>query len=308
MAAYNIAPYIGAAVESALAQTFTDFELIIVDDGSRDATAEIVQRYSDPRIRFTQRPHAGLPLTLVEGIGLARGTYLSFHDGDDLWSPTKLERHVRFLEQHPAVDLTFSWSRIIDEEGRDTRLTTRLWRGPISFSELLTDNVIGNASALVFRRAALEAAGGIDTALPLCHDFDAWLRIGLLRPGNLHAIPEFLTFYRRRKGQLTSDVGALEASFEMLLAKIRLLAPAALAGVEKKTRSNMQRFFAYGWYQAEDYGRALRYLVQSFQRAPGIFVGDPRNWKMSAAAVAGLLLPSRWHGYLTRAALRATRA
>jgi hypothetical protein len=77
-----------------------------------------------------------------------------------------------------------------------------------------------------------------------------------------------------------------------------------VALVEKRARSNMRRFFAYGWYQAGDYGRAVRTMARSLRSAPGIFAADRRNWEMSAAALGGLLLPAPLHGYITRAALR----
>src|SRR6266403_1079017 len=105
-ASYNVADYVGQAIHSALAQTFRDFELIVIDDGSTDGTLDVVKGIIDPRIRLEPRPHQ-------------------------------------------AADLTFSWSRIIDEFGRDTGLTSRLWKGPISCAQLLADNVIGNGSSPV---------------------------------------------------------------------------------------------------------------------------------------------------------------
>jgi len=305
---FNVAHYIGQAMHSALAQTFRDFELIVVDDGSTDGTLDIVRQISDSRIRLEPRAHQGAAASLAHGIALARAPYLAFLDSDDFWNPAKLERHVRFLDSHPAVDLTFSWSRIVDEFGRDTGLTSRLWNGSIACAQLLADNVIGNGSSPVFRREALLAAGGIDTTFPGCYDLDAWLRMSLLRSGNLVAISEFLTFYRRRPGQLTADVPMMERSFNRLIEKMRALAPEDVARAEKNARSNMQRFFAYGRYQADDYPGALRTVAQSFCQAPATFLGDSRNWKMTAAALAGLVLPQRVHGYLTRAALRMKRA
>lgn len=307
-ASYNVADYIGQAIHSALAQTFRDFELIVIDDGSTDGTLDVVKQIFDPRIRLEPRPHQGAPATLAEGIALARAPYLAFLDGDDFWHPNKLEKHVRFLDSHPTADLTFSWSRIIDEFGRDTGLTSRLWNGPISCAQLLADNVIGNGSSPVFRREALLAAGGIDTTFPGCYDLDAWLRMSLIRSGNLVAIPEFLTFYRRRPGQLTADVPMMESSFNRLIEKMRAIAPEHAARAEKRARSNMQRFFAYGRYQGDDYSGALRTIARSFRQAPGTFLSDSRNWKMTAATLAGLVLPQRVHGYLTRAALRMKRA
>ena len=309
MPVYNVASYVAAAIESVLAQTFPDFELIIVDDGSTDETLQCVSRFQhDPRIRVIAEPHRGAPYPLCRGIDLARAPYIAFLDGDDLWESHKLERHLAFFESHPGVDLTFSWSRIIDEQGRDTGITSRLSKGAVSFAQLLTDNVIGNGSSLVVRRDALIAAGGVDPSLPVCYDFDAWLRVALIRPDNLQAIPEFLTFYRRRPGQLTLNVVLMETNFERVVERSRALAPTQVARVEKKARCNMQRFFAYGSYQNGDYPAALRFLRRSLSAAPIGFLADVRNWKMTAAALAGLALPRSWHNFLVQTVLRSGRA
>ena len=308
MTAYNVADYIGAAIDSALAQTFADFELIVIDDSSNDNTVEVVLGKTDPRLRLVRSVHRGAAQQMRQGVELAQAPYVAFLDADDLWHPAKLETHLAFLDAHPEADLTFSWSRIIDEGGRDTGLTTRRWSGPISFSELLEDNVIGNGSALVLRSQALAAAGGLDSTLPAGYDLDAWLRIALLRPGNLWAIPEFLTFYRRRSGQMTGNVVLMDRSFDLLLEKAKRLAPAAASRVEHKARSNMMRFCAYGCYQGGDYGRAATWLARSLWRSPARFLMDFRNWKICAAVAAGFALPPGLHDYLIRAALRVDRA
>ncbi|HLG94866.1 MAG TPA: glycosyltransferase [Bryobacteraceae bacterium] len=308
MTAYNVADYIGPAIVSVLAQTFGEFELIVMDDGSTDGSEGIAEGFKDARVRVVRSAHRGPAVQLKAGIERTTANYVALLDADDLWSPKKLEHHVKFLDVHPGADLTFSWSRIIDRDGQDTGLTSRLWDGPISFSELLADNVIGNGSALVFRRAALEAAGGIDTSFSACHDLDAWLRIGALRPGNLWAIPEFLTYYRRRPGQLTEDVDLIARSFDQLLRKAGWFAPRAVAAVEEQARSNMQRFCAYGWYQAGLYGRSLGAMARSLRRAPRLFCADRRNWEMTAAALSAFLLPGPLHRRITGMALKTTRA
>ena len=308
MTAYNVAAYVATAIESALAQTFRDFEMIVIDDGSTDGTLQIAERFQDSRLRVVVSRHRGAAAQLREGIENTSGPYLAFLDADDLWYPTKLERHIQFLNARPGADLAFSWSRIVDEEGEDTGLTSRQWDGPISLTELLADNVIGNGSALVLRREALESAGGIDPTFLACYDLDAWLRIAALRPGNLWAIPDFLTSYRRRPGQITANVPLMERSFEQVLRKAHWFAPRAVAEVEQRARCNMQRFCAYGWYRAGYYGRALATMSRSLRRAPEVFLADRRNWKMTAAALSGLLLPGGLHRRIAGAALRATSA
>lgn len=300
MTAYNVAAYIGTAIESVLAQSFRDFELIVMDDGSTDNTAAVAEHFADARMRLVRAAHQGAATELRDGIWRSHGKYVAFLDGDDVWDKYKLARHVEFLDSHAAADMTFSWSRIIDEEGRDTGLTSPPWVGPISFSELLADDVVFTASALVFRREALIDAGGIDVSLESCFDLDACLRIGALRQGNLWAIPEFLTFHRRRAGQITEDVEKLNRSFEQLLQKTRWFAPRAAAMVEPVARSNMQRRCAYRWYQAGDYWKSFAIMTRSLRRDPRTFWADRRNWKMSAAALSGAVLPRALHRRVTR--------
>jgi hypothetical protein len=144
--------------------------------------------------------------------------------------------------------------------------------------------------------------------LTASYDLDAWLRIALLRSGNVWAIPRFLTSYRRHQGQMTGDITLMHRSFELLLEKAKGLAPAAVSRVEKKARCNMMRFYAYGCYQAGDYGMSSRWLARSLRLSPSTFLWDLRNWKMIAAVAAGFVLPPRFHHYLIRVALRVNRA
>ena len=115
--AYNVAPYIRQAVESALRQTLTSLEVILVDDGSTDGTIAQLSGLGDQRLRPIRREHAGVCASRNTGAALARGPYLGFLDGDDVWLPDKLRRHVAVLEAHPEIDLTSSLSRVIDEAG-----------------------------------------------------------------------------------------------------------------------------------------------------------------------------------------------
>lgn len=304
MAAYNVAPFVAEAVRSGLDQTFADLELIVVDDGSTDGTADIVAAMDDPRLRLIRLPHGSATITLNAGLDAARGEFLALLDGDDRWHPRKLERHVSFLDQHPEVDLSFSWSRIIDESGADTGNRARQWTGPISFSQLLTDNVIANGSAVVFRATAYQAAGPFDPTFGGCYDLDVWLRIARLRPGNLCALPEELTDYRRRSGQLTKDTRMMESSWLRLIEKMRPLEPELVARAAPGCCVNLYRFLSYTNYEQGAMRESIRCLWLSFSYQPWGFVRDYRNWCLLAIQATNLILPRRWQSALVQGGAR----
>jgi glycosyltransferase involved in cell wall biosynthesis len=305
MTTFNVVGFVAEALGSALQQTLCPTEVIVVDDGSTDDTAEVVRSFRDTRIRLIETPHHGRCRALATAVELARGEYLAMLDGDDIWHPEKLALQVAYLRNHPDVEATFSWYRIIDESGSETGLASQKWRGPISFGQLLKDNVIGNGSSAVIRRDSLLGIGGLDESLGGCFDYDASLRLALLGVGKLVCIPAYLTYYRRRSGQITRDLSTMEQSYNQLLAKMFLLAPGETARVAGAARSNMSRYFAYLAYEGGDFDIANRYLMRGFWYAPLTFLLEPRNWKLGLANAAAALLPEHLYRRLLRAALRA---
>ncbi|HEY4356853.1 MAG TPA: glycosyltransferase [Acidobacteriaceae bacterium] len=149
---YNYAPYLGAAIESALCQTYRDFELLIVDDGSTDGSRAIIDSYTDPRIVKIYQENAGQGAAFKTGFQHATGDYIAFLDSDDLWDPMKLETCIGVLEAHPDITLLNHRYRYIDAQGGEmkepsefqyterydliadlTRLSTSLSLSPTSF-------------------------------------------------------------------------------------------------------------------------------------------------------------------------------
>ena len=154
---YGVEAFIAATLQSVLDQTFQDFEVILVDDASPDRSVEICQQFTDPRLRIVRQENRGLAGARNTGIRHAQGELLAFLDGDDLWLPEKLARQVQHLQNHPEVGVSFCPSLLIDEDGQLTgdRLMPPLTN--ITPQALLRGNPIGNGSAPVVRRAALEA-------------------------------------------------------------------------------------------------------------------------------------------------------
>ena len=152
------------------------------------------------------------------------------------------------------------------------------------------------------RRAAIERAGGIDATFPRMYDLDLFLRIALLAPRNIEAVPAVLMLYRRHGLQITYDFNALQDEWERVVGKMARLAPEVVASVEGHARSNASRFFARLAYEHGDYRQAIRYVARGFMCSPVRFLADPRNWSTGAACMAGLVLTPRLHRKLERLA------
>ena len=295
MPAYNVAAFILESVESVLRQSFSDFELIVVDDGSTDSTLARLSSLRDPRLRIVRQGNGGSAAARNSGIRSASGRYIGFLDADDLWVPHKLEAHVCFLEQHPEVDLTFSRSEIIDDLGNPTGRTSYPVSGEVSFQELLIENVVNNGSAVVMRRSTLDLAGHFDNELKACVDLDLWLRVALLRPHNTYCLNEFLTKYRMRPGQITKDWRRMETAWVKMFSKMRHSARNQVEPVISKAYAKFFRYLAYIAYENQDYKNSAKLLLRAIRHSPLPILSDRRTWVLTSALTARSVLPSRIH-------------
>lgn len=193
--AHNAAPYLEEAVASVLAQTFQDFELLLIDDGSTDQTPEIATRLaaSDPRIRLIRQEQSGLVAALNHGLALARGEYLARMDADDRSLPTRFAAQVAFLDANPEVAVVGGWGRLIDRNGHSFGEKVPPTAGA-KIQRMLSHGrspIIHSAATL--RRSALEEVGGYDPGYPHAEDLALWLRLtrqgyGLANLGELARI------------------------------------------------------------------------------------------------------------------------
>jgi glycosyltransferase involved in cell wall biosynthesis len=291
MPAYNTASWVHEAIQSVVSQTFTDWELVVVDDGSTDGTGDVTLSIKDGRIRIIRQNHLGTAAARNAAIEATSGQYVAFLDSDDLWLPTMLEQHVRVLDHRPEVDLAFCWSAIIDEAGVTTRHMLKAAAGPTSFEDILTTGAISNGSCVVVRRQALEGAGPFDTNLRAATDFDMWLRIALLRADNVWCVPEALTKYRRRMGQATKDWRAAHLHTNEVVLKMRRAAQAIPGGVWRRAEATNFRSFAFMAYESGECGSAAGLLVRAVARAPWFLMTDARVWSLASAIAARIVLP-----------------
>jgi glycosyltransferase involved in cell wall biosynthesis len=193
---YNAEPFIAETIESVLHQTYADFELVLVDDGSTDRTAEILGSYSDPRVRVIRQANAGISAARNRGVAESRGSHVAFLDNDDLWLPEKLERQVAVLDRDPEIGLVYSDAFVMSEDGR-LRNTFSDWMALPSgqvFEALLARNAIPT-STVMMRRTVFEAVGPF-APYKISQDYDLWLKCAARY--RVACIAEPLIKYRHR--------------------------------------------------------------------------------------------------------------
>ena len=199
MTCYNLGQYLNEALDSVFAQTFQDFEIVIVDDGSTDlATVGLLDSFQRPRAHVVRIENRGLPGARNEGIRHSSGRFLCALDADDRLEPTWLEKAVAFLEANPHIAFVSHWLRTFGEESAD-------WMPDrCDLETLLMVNTI-NGAALVRREAMIEVGCYDETMVHGCEDWDLWLTMA--ERGFAGAIiPEVLFFYRRRPDSMSREM------------------------------------------------------------------------------------------------------
>lgn len=173
---YNRAAMVQHAIQSVCNQTFQDWELIVINDGSHDTTGEVLKGFSkkDPRIKAHFQKNRGITASRSRGTALASGEYLAFLDDDDVFTADKLEKQAAFLDQHPEIDLVYSQ---VETSGQHCPLP-KIWppEPATDFHDLIKGNTI-QPNAVLMRRKMIEKVGNFRTDLKTCDDFDMWLRV-----------------------------------------------------------------------------------------------------------------------------------
>lgn len=293
MPCHNAAGHLPASVGSVLAQTFADWELIAVDDGSSDGTLAWLQAQADTRIHTQSQPNQGVSAARNAGLAAARGDYVAFLDADDTWSPDFLETMLAALQTRPAAALAYcGWQHLRPSGNHGEPFVPPDYETPHKAEALLVSCRWPVHAALV-RREAVLAADGFDSSLKNAEDFALWLRVGTTAP--IIQVPKVLAFYHLHEGKQASDNRA-RAALQHWQAQLKYLGehPAAIAQLDPSRIRDLtlgellRRGYACYWK------RDLPAARQIFRTVMKQGYGTLRDWKYMLPA----WLPESWHHWL----------
>ncbi len=254
--AFNVQETLAETLRALLAQTYASYEIIIVDDGSTDATSGIAHAFSeDPKVRIVRQPNRGLAGARNTGIATAKGSVIGFCDADDLWEPEKLALHVAHLEKNPQVGISFAGSAMIDDDGKLLGQAQRPRLRGIDARCIFKRNPVGNGSAAVIRRDVFDAIAFrpehetlrdwyFDETFRQSEDIECWLRIALTTDWEFEGIEGLLTRYRISSGALSSATDRQFAAWERMVDKLKCLAPAFFAAETPAARAYQLRYLS----------------------------------------------------------------
>lgn len=249
--AYNAEEVIARTLLSLRVQTYGDFEILVVDDGSRDRTPEIVRTLAqeDPRIRLLQQPNAGVAAARNLGIQEARGEFIAPVDADDLWYPEAMAKLIhRFQVAPPEVGVVYAWSVDIDEQDHPIGgFHAARVEGNV-YKTLICHNFLGNASSTLIRAACLRHVGGYDPQLKAqraqgCEDWDLYLRLAEFY--EFAVVPDFLVGYRKVTGSMSGDFSQMARSQALMLQAVQRKHPEIPGFLYRVSRSSFYLYLAH---------------------------------------------------------------
>lgn len=267
--AYNAHWCIARSLESALDQMYRPLEIIVVNDGSTDDTAALLERVDYPELRVIHQQNQGLSAARNTGIQAASGNYIAFLDADDWWLPGKLEAQVQLMQSNTEIGFCSVATQVVDPHGN----LLNIWRCPqwegdflqAIFRELAV--VAGSGSGVMVRRALFEKAGLFDESLKSLEDIDMWMRLAAIT--NYSCIEKPLATILKHPDSMSRNLKIMREAAIQLLHKSRTLLPTeqqdsfwrnALAGVYAD--------YAKGAYRAGDRGAAIRDILHACRLAP----------------------------------------
>ena len=279
--AYNAEGTLGQTLASVLGQTFEDLEVVVVDDGSSDGTADVARAGGDARVRLVQVQNGGVARARNRGVAEAQGELIAFLDSDDVWLSEKLESQVEMMGARNEIGVVFTAARYVDSQMRSIGEIPALDYADYSEALLLYSVVIaGSCSSGMVRRTIVDDVGGFDPAFSQSADWDFWLRVS--RVTQIAPVAASLVLCRKHTSNMSSDVSLLERdTFAVLKKTFEDPAFVPYQPIRRRVYSNHWLICSGSYLHAGQLGPALRCLARAVQE-------DPSN------AARPLGFPVRW--------------
>lgn len=264
---YNGEKTIKETIESVLNQTFRDFELIIINDGSQDATLEIIQAINDERIQVFSYQNSGVSASRNRALTKAKGEFISFIDADDLWTPNKLELQLKALQDNPQAAVAYSWSDWIDESGQFLRSGGHITVNGKAYEKLLLRDFIESGSNPLIRKQALDEVGCFEQSVTPAEDWDMWLRLAAIYEFVTVEVPQIL--YRISPNSASFNIVKMEAGSLKVIERVFAQAPESLQDLKRETLASRYNYLTFKALEGNlDRKKGLiaaRFLIQALK-------------------------------------------
>lgn len=266
--AFNAAPTLAEAVRSVLDGNYRNIEVLIIDDGSTDETAQIAATLvrCDPRVGLHRRPNGGLSAALNSGFALTRGDYVARLDADDLWHPSKLSKQMVLAGDAPDAAFIYTFVRYIDADGRVAHDAPRQHFPTDALCRGLYESLVGGGSSAVMKRSAVAAAGGCDESLTSWEDLLLQLKISARFP--VAFVPEYLVGYRIRPGSLTANPANMLRNWRLARQRIGAEFPAIPQLVHAWAHGKRCAHFAEAFAWRGERRRSAALLLEAIRHDP----------------------------------------
>lgn len=264
---YNYAHYLREAVDSVLAQTYQDIEIVVVDDGSKDDSRAVLESYGE-RLKIVFQENQGVAAARNNGSAASSGEFIAFLDADDAWLPTKVEKQVAKFAANPNFGLVHVGVDEVDPEGNSLVHRLEGAEGRVSATLLMLgrEGVLGGGSGAMIRRTVFDEIGGVDQRLSTSADWDLFYRIS--ERHEVGFVAELLIKYRVHGSNMHTNVAVFEHDMMLAFEKAFASPTPEIAAVKQKAYGNLHQILAGSYFHARKYGAFGANSLKSIVREP----------------------------------------
>lgn len=298
---YNSADTLLETIQSVQRQSFTDWEIIIVNDGSRDHSVQLVNQLAlETNITVIHQSNSGVSSARNKGVQAAQGEYLAFLDADDIWHEQKLKIQVNCFEQHQNIGICYSKVRFTSPSGKSLEQYSAVSKKPLTAIDLLLENHLCTSSNIMCRKRVFIENGGFDSSMNYAEDQEWLVRVALNGQWDITGVDDVLLDYRTQTDSLSSSLEKMEQGWQTLTHKIHNYAPQFINSHYHRAQAIYLRYLARrALRQGEPALIGLQFIKRAIASDWRIFILSPRR---SFGTLAGLLcwwsLPTNYAAHI----------